>query len=247
MLAVERCHIEVDAIVATPYASALACLIDDEADMGAVVIDFGAGSTSIAVLEGGKLVHVDAVAVGGHHITTDLARGLSMRISDAERIKAQHGVLSASAADERDLITIPQVDEGEHDTRATLPRAAITRIIRPRAEEILEVARDRLTAAGIVPKAGRRLVFTGGACQLAGLAELARSVIGAPARLGRPLGVKGLPEAAKGPAYSAAVGLIIYPQIAEADRIEIRNPGTLRRTGTDGYLARVSRWLRDSF
>ena len=77
MLAVERCHLDVEAVVATPYAAGLAALVDDEAEMGAVVIDFGGGTTSIGVFAGGHLVHTDAVAVGGNHITMDIARGLS--------------------------------------------------------------------------------------------------------------------------------------------------------------------------
>ena len=88
--------------------------------------------------------------------------------------------------------------------------------------------------------------MTGGASQLTGLAETARRIFGRNVRVGRPLGIQGLPEAAKSPAFSAAVGLVLYPQAA---RIEQFHAGRPRRaaTGTDGYLARVGRWLKDSF
>ncbi len=75
-------------MVATPYAAGLSTLIDDEADMGATVIDCGGGTTSVGVFSGGALVHLDALAVGGHHITMDIARGLTMRV---QRCRAPQG------------------------------------------------------------------------------------------------------------------------------------------------------------
>ena len=75
MLAIERCHLRVAAVVATPYAAGLSTLVDDEAELGAALIDFGGGSTTVGVFAGDRLVHLDAVAVGGNHITMDVARG----------------------------------------------------------------------------------------------------------------------------------------------------------------------------
>ncbi len=96
MLAVERGHLDVEAVVAAPYASGLSVIEEDEAEMGVVVLDCGGGTTSAAVFAGGHLQHIDAIAVGGHHVTMDLARGLSMRLDDAERLKA----LAASCYDD---------------------------------------------------------------------------------------------------------------------------------------------------
>ena len=76
MLAVERCHLRVEAMVATPYAAGLSTLVDDEAELGSALIDFGGGTTTVGVFAGGRLTHVDAVAVGGNHVTRDVARGL---------------------------------------------------------------------------------------------------------------------------------------------------------------------------
>jgi cell division protein FtsA len=106
--------------------------------------------------------------------------------------------------------------------------------------------RERLRNAGFAAQAGRRVVLTGGASQLVGLPDLARKVLQGQIRIGRPLGIKGLPEAAKGPAFSAAVGMLVYPQVAHAEHFEIRS-ARFAGTGTDGYLSRVGRWFRDSF
>ena len=85
MLAVERCHLAVEGVVATPYAAGLAALVDDEVELGTTVIDMGGGTTSVEVFFGGELVHVDALALGGNHVTMDIARGLNTRLADAER------------------------------------------------------------------------------------------------------------------------------------------------------------------
>ena len=91
MLAVERCHLGVEAVIATPYAAGLSALVDDEADMGCAVVDMGGGTTSVGIFSNGHLVHSDAIAVGGHHVTMDIARGLTTRVSAAERLKTLYG------------------------------------------------------------------------------------------------------------------------------------------------------------
>ena len=246
MLAVERCHLDIEAMIASPYASSLSVLVDDEMELGATVIDFGGGTTSIGVFQNGALAHVDGFAVGGNHITMDVASGLTIRPSDAERLKALYGSCLSSASDEREILAIAEVGE-DADQAHHVPKSRLTRIIRPRVEEILELARDRLKANGFGPSAGRRLVLTGGGSQLTGLADAARRIIWPQARIGRPLGVQGLPESAKSPAFAASVGLLIYPQFARVEYFEPRRSSGLRATGTDGYITRVGRWLRDSF
>ena len=123
----------------------------------------------------------------------------------------------------------------------------MTRIIRARVDETLELLRDRLNKSGYGNVVGKRVVLTGGASQLAGLPEAARRVLGRNVRIGRPLGVAGLPEAAKGPAFSTPVGLLIYPQVASFESSNMRGMARLRMTGTGGKLHRMSQWLRDSF
>jgi cell division protein FtsA len=245
ILAVERGHLSIEAMAAAPYASALSVLEADEAEMGVVVVDMGAGSTSIAVFTGGVLAHLDAVTLGGQHVTMDIARGLDVRLSDAERLKTYYGSAIPSPSDERETITFDHVGEtGEHPVQA--PKSHLIRIIRPRIEETLEFLRDRLARAGYPAGAGRRIVLTGGACQLTGLPETARRILGGQVRVGRPTGVDGMPEAARSPAFAAAVGLFVYPQFAGREYFELgRN--VARAAAGDGYMSRVGRWLKDSF
>ncbi|MBV1706430.1 MAG: cell division protein FtsA [Hyphomicrobiales bacterium] len=246
LLAVERCHLSVEAVIATPYAAGLSVLVDDEAELGTALIDLGAGTTSMGVFRHGRLVHVDAIAVGGHHVTLDVARGLNTRIVHAERLKTLHGSTLLAPSDERESIDVVHVGDEDHEP-TPLPRALLTNIITPRVEEILELVRDRLKSAGFADHAGRRLVLVGGAAQLTGLVDTARRILSPQVRLGRPLGVQGLPESARSPAFAAAMGLAIYPQVAGIEHFEPRRHAHLGATGTDGYVARVGRWLKESF
>lgn len=246
MLAVERCHLDIEALVTTPYASGLSVLVDDEAQLGTVLIDCGAGTTSLGVFMEGYLSHIDSFAVGGHHVTLDIARGLNIRLQDAERLKTLYGACIDSPTDERETVSLQPVGEDLAQT-SHIPKSHLVRIIKPRVEEILELARDRLKAKGYDIQAGRRVVLTGGACQLTGFSEIARRIISPQVRMGRPLGVQGLPDSAKNPAFSASVGLLIYPQVAGIEHFKVKKHRPLKKTGTDGYIERVGRWLKESF
>jgi cell division protein FtsA len=245
VLCVERCHLEVAGIVASPYASGLACLAEEETELGVTLIDLGGGTTTVALFRGGHCVHTDGVALGGHHITMDIARGLSTRLDHAERLKTLHASVFPGLKDDLDMIAVPAVGEDDGDLPYHVPKSQLVRVVRPRVEEILELVRDRLKASGFVAEAGRRVVLTGGASQLTGLVELAGRMLGPQVRIGRSLGVRGLPEAARGPSFAAALGLLTYPQTVGLEHFEPRRTGAL--TGTDGYIARVGQWLKESF
>jgi cell division protein FtsA len=246
MLAVERCHLTVNSMVATPYAAGLAALADDEAELGTTLIDMGAGTTSISVFFGGHLAHADAFAVGGHHVTMDVARGLGITLADAERLKTLYGACLTSVSDESETIAIvPAGEEGERP--AHLPKAQLIAIIKPRVEEILELVRDRLKSAGLPPHARQRLVLTGGACQLTGMQAAMKRIVPGQVRIGRPLGIKGLPESAKSPAFAASIGLLIYPQVSGIEHFRPARRPVFPEAQGNGYIGRVGRWLKSSF
>ncbi|MCX8996458.1 cell division protein FtsA [Rhizobiaceae bacterium BDR2-2] len=243
-LSINRAHLSVEGMVATPYASGLAALVDDEVELGCAAIDMGGGTTTISVFAEGKLVHTDAIGIGGHHVTMDLARGLSTRIEDAERIKVVHGSSLATGADERETVSVPPIGEDDRDQPVQVSRSLVTRIVRARIEETLELIRDRIQKSGFSPIVGKRVVLTGGASQLTGLPDTARRILARNVRIGRPMGVSGLPAAAKGPAFSTAVGLMIYPQVADMES-QTQAGSALLLGG--GRIARVGRWIKESF
>ena len=246
ILAVERCHLSVEAMVASPYVAGLSVLADDEGDLGAAVIDMGAGTTTMAVFLGGRFVHCEGFALGGLNVTMDIARGLNTGIADAERIKTLYGSVLIGGSDEADMIAVPPIGGDEREQPQFVSRASLAHIVKPRVEEILEMVRDRLAVSLFAGESRGRVILTGGASQLNGLPELAARILGRPVRSGRPLGIAGLPDAAKGAAFAAAAGLLVYPQAAHLEHFEARG-GRYLMNGTGGYLARVGQWLRQSF
>ncbi|MDU1668776.1 MAG: cell division protein FtsA, partial [Bradyrhizobium sp.] len=246
MLVVERCHLNVEAMAASPYVAGLSVLTDDEADLGAAVVEMGAGTTTIATYSGGRFVHASGFALGGHHVTMDLARGLSACIADAERIKTLYGTVLTGGSDTRELMSVPTAGDNERDVPQIVSRATIANIVRHRAEEIFEMVRDRLKDSPFAAEPKARVVLSGGASQLTGLVELATRILDRPVRVGRPLGFGRLPNEAKNAAFAVPTGLLVYPQYAHLEHVEPRHTRQVG-TGTDGYFGKVGRWLREGF
>ncbi|AFR26553.1 cell division protein FtsA [Bartonella quintana] len=242
---INRAHLSVEAMVVTPFASGLAVLMNDEAHLGAACIDFGGGTTTFSVFSEGKFVHADALAVGGYHVTLDVARGFSMSITEAERLKVVYGSALLTSADERHMINVTEI--GNKPGEIQYPRAVLGRIIRARVEEILEMVRDCLNRSGFGHIIGKRVILTGGASQLTGLPEMARTILGRNVRIGRPLGISRLPSLAKGAAFTSAVGLLIYPQLMGFEEKTVQAAVNHLSTGTRGYFQCVGQWLRESF
>ncbi len=206
---VARCDLDIAELVSAPMAAGLAVLVEDERELGATVIDMGGGTTGMAVFGEGQLLHTAQLPVGGGHVTNDLARLLSTPVAHAERLKALYGNAAGCTDDERELLPVPLIGEEEHQL-AKVPRSMLVSIIRPRLEETFELVKERLESSGLTRAAGNRVVLTGGACQLGGVRELAAQMLGKQVRLGRPAALRGLPDAAAGPAFATAAGLLAW-------------------------------------
>ena len=242
LLVVERSYLSVSAIVAGPFATGLAATTEDERRLGVTVIDMGGGTTTVALFADGQFLQTDAVAVGGSHITYDIARTLSTPLAEAERIKTLYGNIYGAGSDEHEVISLVGAG-GEAGQQAT--RAQLRMIIQPRAEQLLRLLGERIGQNRLSPYASGRIVLTGGASQLAGLGELAANMLGRATRIGRPAPLQGLPQGVCSPAFSTIIGLVqslFVPDAcvrATADRDVLGAP--------DGYLERVGQWFRESF
>jgi cell division protein FtsA len=242
--AVGRSHLEVDALVVGPYASGLSCLVEDEIALGVTVIDMGGGTTTIGVFFDGNLIFADYVPVGGGHVTNDIARGLSTSVAHSERMKTLFGSAISASTDEREMIAVPQIGEEDEGHVNHVPKSLLVGIIAPRIEETFELVRNRLEASGFDKVAGRRVVLTGGACQLHGAREFAALILDKQVRIGRPQRVAGLAEATGGPAFATTAGLLHF---ALSERAEVsgvkRGPEGSRR----GLFGRLGHWLSENF
>jgi cell division protein FtsA len=241
--AIGRAHLAVAALVVGPYAAGLSCLVEDEIELGVTVIDMGGGTTTIGVFFDGNLIFADSVPVGGGHVTNDIARGLSTTVANAERMKTLFGGAIAAGTDERETIAVPQIGEEEEGHVNHVPKSLLVGIIAPRIEETFELVRDRLESSGFDKIAGRRVVLTGGACQLQGVREFAGLILDKQVRMGRPLRVAGLAEATAGPAFSTTVGLLHF---ALSERAEVARVGRGRSQRESGLFGRLGHWLREN-
>jgi cell division protein FtsA len=241
--AIGRAHLGVDALVVSPYAAGLSCLVEDEIELGVTVVDMGGGTTTIAVFFDGNLIFADSVPVGGGHVTNDIARGLSTTVAHAERMKTLFGSAISAGNDERETIAVPQIGEEDEGHVNHVPKSLLVGIIAPRVEETFELVRDRLEASGFDKIAGRRVVLTGGACQLQGVREFAGLILDKQVRIGRPLRVQGLAEATAGPAFSTTVGLLHF---ALSERAEVARYGRAQPRKADGPFGRLGHWLREN-
>tara|TARA_Y100000588_G_scaffold342540_1_gene387400 strand:- start:805 stop:2145 length:1341 start_codon:yes stop_codon:yes gene_type:complete len=241
---VERCHLNTENYVVSPYASGLACLVEDEMDLGATIIDMGGGTTTIAIFFDGNVVYTDSIPIGGKHVTNDIARGLSTSIMEAERIKTLHGSAILSPIDDRETIEIPQIGE-EVDAQANLIRKSkVIEIIQPRIEELLELVKSSISDSGFEGVAGHRVVLTGGASQLPGIVEMVQQRLRKQVRLGRPIRANGLADGVAGPAFSTCVGLLSYAVKNGLDGAMVR---PFDNNEPNGILGRVGSWIKENF
>jgi cell division protein FtsA len=241
---IKRCDLELAGLASSAYVSGMSSLVEDEQELGAACIDLGGGSTGISVFMKKHMIYADSVRMGGEHVTSDISMGLQIPASTAERIKTFYGGVVATGMDDREMIEIGgDTGDWERDRR-TVSRAELIGIMRPRVEEIFEEVRARLDAAGFEHLPGQQIVLTGGGSQIPGLDGLASKILGQQVRLGRPLRVQGLPQAAIGPAFSSAVGLTLFAANPQDEWWDFEVP-------TDRYparsLKRAVKWFKDNW
>jgi cell division protein FtsA len=207
---IKRCDLDLAGIASSAYASGISSLVEDERELGAACIDMGGGSTGLSIFMKKHMIFSDSVRLGGDHVTSDIAQCLHVPFAVAERIKTKHGGVHATGMDDREMIEIGG-DSGDWEKdRRQVSRTELIGIIRPRVEEILEQAAERLEAAGFSHLPSQQIVLTGGASQIPGLDGLASRILGQRVRMGRPLRVQGLPQAATGPSFASTVGLCLF-------------------------------------
>ena len=241
---IKRCDLELAGIASSAYVSGISSLVEDEQELGSACVDMGGGSTGISIFMKKHMIFADSVRLGGDHVTSDISKGLQVPLVVAERIKTKHGGVVATGMDDREMIEIGG-DTGDWDKdRRQVSRTELIGIIRPRVEEILEDVAARLNAGFFDQLPSQQIVLTGGASQIPGLDGLASRILGQRVRMGRPLRVTGLPQAATGPAFSGAVGLSLFAAHPQDEWWDFDIP-------TERYPARsikrALKWFKDNW
>ena len=241
---VKRCDLELAGIASSAYASGISSLVEDEQELGAACIDLGGGATGVSIFMKKHMIYADSVRMGGDHVTGDISMGLSVPMATAERIKTFYGGVVATGMDDREMIEIGGDTGDWHHDRRTVSRAELIGIMRPRVEEILEEVRARLDVAGFEHLPSQQIVLTGGGSQIPGLDGLASKILGQQVRLGRPLRVHGLPQAATGPGFASAVGLCLFAAHPQDEWWDFEIP-VERYAGRS--IMKAVKWFRDNW
>ncbi len=248
---VERCDLKVEDFAAAPYAAAEAVLLEDEKELGVVLIDIGAASTDYAVYDNGALIDCGGVPVGAGHITRDIAQIFGAPLAHAERVKTLYGAALIGPGDEHRFIDFPQLGVPGETARAS--RAEVCEVILPRLEEIFELVAKRLPDDGPHRSGLRRAVLTGGGALLVGAREVAERSLGMKSRIGRPAQIAGSPEAASAPGFAVCAGLIQhYANLGENGENGLgllrQSPHAGKKAGLgSSVFGNVEAWLRTKF
>lgn len=204
--------VDVPAVAFSGLCSALAVLSAEQKEIGAIIINIGGGTTDYVAYAHKCISCAGSFAVGGDHITNDIAVGLNLSMSQAEALKIESGdaILNSSSRGQ----TIPLVSDSGLPGRF-IQQTDLQAIINARMEEIFCMIRAELERYNLVGAAGAGVILTGGGSYLKNITELAQQVFGLPCRIGVPRGVSGLAAVAEGPAYAAPLGIIRYGFKAE--------------------------------
>jgi cell division protein FtsA len=205
--AVNRAGVHVDDTVFEPLACADSVLRNDERELGVCLVEMGAGSTSLIVFQEGAVIHSAVIPIGGDHFTSDLSVGLCTPLAEAEKIKKVYGNVIVTLIPEANEIEVPSV--GDRPSRLISQRV-IGEILEPRARELFELLRDNLRQSGTFDVCVGGIVLSGGCSRLAGIMDVAESVLRRPVRLSWPTPLAKMPSTLAEPEYATVLGMAFY-------------------------------------
>jgi cell division protein FtsA len=197
--------VEVTQFVLNPLASAEVVLTETEREMGVVICDVGGGTTDMAIYIGGDVWHTNVLAVGGDHITSDIAHGLRLPISQAEEIKIKHGHAVRDDVPSGESFSIKPFGE---EQPVEINRQELAHIIEARVEEIFSLVLQEIKRSGYDGLLPAGMVLTGGSSALPGMRTLASQTLNLPVRVAMPENLIGMSDKLITPAYSTSVGLL---------------------------------------
>jgi cell division protein FtsA len=234
-----RAGLDVYDIVLESLASSEAVLSKEERNLGVALIDFGGGTTDLALFSKGAIKHTSVLALGGDNLTYDIAVGLRTPKLEAEKIKIKYGAALSSMIGKDETVEVPGV--GGRKPR-TLSRQILGEILEPRVEEIFTLIYQELVRSGYDELASSGVVVTGGSAELPGISEMAEQIFSAPARVGYPEEIKGLVDLINKPMYATAVGLVLYgaKTYKQKKKFRIRDSNIFHLV-----MARMKRWFKD--
>ena len=233
-----RAGLDVCDIVLESLASGEAVLTEEEKQLGTALIDLGGGTSDLAIFSGQNIKHTFVLALGGDNLTNDIAIGLRAPLAEAEKIKKKYGSCLSENINTEDTIEVPGM--GGRKARK-LPRQILGEILEPRMEEIFALLKREIYRAEMEHYVTSGVVVTGGTALLDGVTDIAESVLGLPARLGKPQGITGLTDVVNNPMYATGVGLVMYGARKQpVKKFRIRDKNIF-----NSIVQRMKKWFKE--
>lgn len=217
---VDAAGVQIQQFVLNPLASAEVVLTDQEREMGVAVCDIGGGTTDMAIYVDGDVWHTMVLAVGGNHVTQDVAHGLRLPVAQAEEVKIQqgHAIRGEVGADE--FFNIRPFGEAR---QVQINRQDLAHIIEARVEEIFKLTLREIKRSGYDGLLPAGMVLTGGTSGLPGIQRVSNKVLDLPVRTAKPENLLGLVDQLYAPAYSTSVGLLRWALTMNAHDMNLRH------------------------
>ena len=228
--------VEIQQFVLNPLASGEVVLTEQERQMGVAVCDIGGGTTDLAIYVDGDVWHTMVLAVGGNHITQDIAHGLRLSFEQAEDVKKQQGYALRSSVGPEEYFTIRPFGE---DHPVQINRRDLAHIIEARVAEIFSLTLQEIKRSGYDGLLPAGMVLTGGTSALPGIKRIAAEVLNMPVRTAQPENLLGLVDRLSSPAYSTSVGLLRWAMSMHEHDLG----GDRRRSKGEKNIDVVKKWI----
>lgn len=239
---IEGARIDIEEIIFGTLASSNEILSNAEKELGALLVDIGAGTTEIAIFVEGGLAYSTVLPIGGNQVTNDLAIGLRTSIDEAEKIKINYGSAVEDDVSPERVVEISSIDGKD---KHPVSKKYLVDIIEPRVSEIFSLVRNEVKRSGYYDVIPGGVIITGGSSLLPGISEIAEQILNLPSRLGRPHYKGELADMINDPSYSSAIGLLSYA--TEKYSLGRSYKSYTRKTGLGNIFGRIIGWLKDFF
>ena len=241
---IENSHLEIVLKTFSAYASALACMVEDEKELGATIVDIGGGTTSIVTFKNGYPTHFSTIPVGGNNITNDIAWGLTTSAAHAEDLKIRQGCAFLISQDETETINVYPVGEEDDNSIRQIHKSDLINIIYPRVEEIFEMVNKKLIDHDLKDAVAHRVILTGGCSLLPGIRDVAALILDKQVRLGVTRNIPNIPKELYSPVFSTALGMLLF-----AINYKERRPVNVisRQSIEIGGIGKIFSWLKQNF
>jgi cell division protein FtsA len=239
---IEGVRIDIEEIIFGTLASSNAILSNAEKELGALLVDIGAGTTEIAIFVEGGLAYSAVLPLGGNQVTNDLAIGLRTSIDEAEKIKINYGSAVENDVSPERVVEISSIDGKD---KHPVSKKYLVDIIEPRVSEIFSLVRQEVKKSGYYDMIPGGVIITGGSSLLPGISEITEQILNLPSRLGRPHYKGELADMVNDPSYSAAIGLLSYA--TEKYSLGTSYKSSIRKSGLGNIFGRIIGWLKDFF